>query len=428
MPNAHARFGGSNASRWINCPGSTREIALSRPRDTNLAAEEGRAAHFIAESCLRRDLDARHYFGQWISADGILEKRGVRPEFPGSWFEVDDEMVDGVSMYVDQVRGIVDSTPGAELYIEQEVYPVPELKDVVWGTADAVIVEPWGDLIVYDFKYGKRVLVMPQWNDQGMFYSLGALLRYSPGVDDVAQVRVGIVQPRRPDSEGETIREWATPPRRLLSFADQVRNAVRLSDDPQAPLIPGDHCTFCPAELTCPALEAMRRTEILANVPDDIELLEEATPESIGARFPDVNDGAQIRRARELWRILKSWGRRVDEITMDAAQRNVPGLGLKIIQGLGHRAFIDEDAVAAGLLDLGLTTEDITHPSKLLSPARIENALRALGWTGKERKAWVDERTTRPLAAPKLVADTDSRPAIPSTMDLLETVGDIIDP
>lgn len=422
MKDKHARFGGSNASRWIHCPGSVREISRAPEKRSSPAADHGRAAHFIAEACLRKDLDAQHFFRQWISADGILEKGSVKPDLPGAWFQVDGEMVDGVNLYTGRVRETVDSLPGAELLIETEVYPVPGLRDIMWGTADAIIIEPWGDLVVDDFKYGKGVLVSPEFNDQGMFYALGAMHAIEVGPDDIERVRIGIVQPRKPDSDGNVEREWATSPHQLVAFQAQLERAVEETSKPDAPLNPGAHCKFCPAELTCPALRMMMVREVMLDVPEDLDLAE-VKIEDLNIRYPDVNDGPAIKRARALWAVMKSWGKRVEELSHQAANIGT-AFGMKLVDGQGHRRWVDELEAIEALTDPSgefcLSEDEVLEPRALRSPAQIEKIIR-----GKAGKEFTEQRTVRPRTAPKLVPDTDPRPAITTMMDMLEAVVDV---
>jgi len=64
---SHAILGASSASRWIGCPGSVNAIAALPKREverTSLYADEGTAAHNLAERCLREDIDPAHSLGK----------------------------------------------------------------------------------------------------------------------------------------------------------------------------------------------------------------------------------------------------------------------------------------------------------------------------------------------------------------------------
>ena len=83
----HARLSPSSAQRWINCPGSIREIEKAPPAPDSFAAREGTAAHELAEVCLKRNQNADEFIGAFFND-----------------FEVDEEMADAVQLYLDTVR------------------------------------------------------------------------------------------------------------------------------------------------------------------------------------------------------------------------------------------------------------------------------------------------------------------------------------
>lgn len=88
--------------------------------------------------------------------------------------EVTEQMAEEVQMYVDYIRDLRDSIPGAYLMIEQRV-PIDHLtgEDGAEGTADAVIVCP-DELIIVDLKFGYDP-VSAEDNPQLQMYALGVI-------------------------------------------------------------------------------------------------------------------------------------------------------------------------------------------------------------------------------------------------------------
>jgi len=58
----HAVLSASGASRWIACPGSIR-MSKGITRTTSKYAEEGIAAHELAEHCIGVGVDALDFIG-----------------------------------------------------------------------------------------------------------------------------------------------------------------------------------------------------------------------------------------------------------------------------------------------------------------------------------------------------------------------------
>ena len=72
---AHAELSASSAHRWISCPAS---ISASRgiADSSSAAAEEGTAAHELAERCLRDGTDPRDAIGNIFNGFVVDEEMG----------------------------------------------------------------------------------------------------------------------------------------------------------------------------------------------------------------------------------------------------------------------------------------------------------------------------------------------------------------
>src|SRR5690242_1931335 len=90
-PNTHSSIGASSMYRWSVCPGSV-NLSQGIHAPSSRYAAEGTCAHSLADVCLSTTMDADVYLGAKRTADGHD-------------FVVDDEMVDGVQLYLDTVRG-----------------------------------------------------------------------------------------------------------------------------------------------------------------------------------------------------------------------------------------------------------------------------------------------------------------------------------
>jgi hypothetical protein len=159
---AHAKFSPSSAHRWIPCPGSI-HLESKVPDKSSKFANEGTAAHELAERSLNEGNNAEDYIGLVIHADGDK-------------FTVDEEMATNVQVYLDLVRGEANEQTLIE-YKSPVGYITGENKEdgsPANGTADCVLIN--GEkLTIIDLKYGKGVQVFAKENHQLGLYALGVM-------------------------------------------------------------------------------------------------------------------------------------------------------------------------------------------------------------------------------------------------------------
>lgn len=225
----HHKYSASGAEGWMTCSGKpTMEYGL--PDENTVYGMEGSAAHFLGSECLIRDKDAVEFADRWIAV--CSTKEGVGYECFAEdvkkhseillKFEVTEEMVEAVQMYIDHVRNIVKSESGM-LFVERRVCfgAMTNIGDA-YGTSDAIILSgDYSSLIVVDLKYG--FLKVPAFrNKQMLLYAIGALDHISPivALTDVYTFKMVIVQPRL-----KIIDSWETGLQEIVSFCEVVKTA-----------------------------------------------------------------------------------------------------------------------------------------------------------------------------------------------------------
>jgi hypothetical protein len=232
-------------ARWANCPGSYRLCQQAPAQPTSIYAATGTVAHDLVELALRSG-------GMW-SAQARLGECVVRD---GHEVTLDAGMISGVEMmfaYVVRTRAdhfwmTVEVTVELEWIFANDRPPLEPL----FGRADVVLL---GDnaVEIVDYKNGRGVLVQAQDNMQLYYYAAGALKVSDPPVAPIEWVRLTIVQPNA--TTREKIRTIRIPTIDLLLWIDDVLiPAVRAVEDPDAPVVPGRWCQFCPAMGVCPAM------------------------------------------------------------------------------------------------------------------------------------------------------------------------------
>lgn len=387
----HAELGASKAARWMACPGSVR-MARGAPDVDTVYAAEGRRAHSLAEARLRDD----------------------QPQLKVLY---DAEMWEHVDVYVSHVLArralITEQNQGrapAALYVE-ETFDLGALgaDEEMYGTADAVLLGA-NHLEVIDLKYGAGVLVEVNDNAQLLYYLVGALIAYGTrrlkhGREPVAWLngrslfeaalgtfttfRSTIVQPRAGHRDG--------PIRSADYTADDVRKFVTIllqkaadTARPDAPLVPGSHCRFCPAHATCPAVKkyAMELAQAdFSVVPVDAP----PAPESLSLEVAaDI-----LRQAPILEDWLAALRARVERELM--AGRDVRGW--KLVDKRATRKWKDE----AEFVRVGA---DLVYEQVVRSPAQVEKLI------GKKQFALAyASLVEKKSSGTTLVPENDARPA-----------------
>lgn len=339
---AHSILGASSSHRWLSCPGSIR-LSAGLPKTTSSYADEGTAAHELAENCLRTKTNAAEHLGSLITVNGSV-------------YEVDNEMAEAVQVYLDNVRcDLGEAGKGAVLQIEQRFH-LDWLYPGLFGTNDALVGQPFGLLRIYDYKHGAGVAVEATDNPQLMYYALGAAYG-----DTYEEVELVVVQPRAQHPDGPVRRCRLTVEELERWGREVLLPGARATEGPGAHLLTGGHCKFCPALAICPA----QRDKALAVAR---EAFAQAQPPSPEALTPQ-----ELRKILDAADLVEAWlaACRVHAKMLLEQGLVVPeDIGHKLVAGRATRRWIDEDEAAATLEMLGVDP----YERKLKSPAQAEKS------------------------------------------------------
>lgn len=368
------------------CPGSVRLIAaLPEPlRDRrSVYAAEGSAAHELGELCLKEGKPARDFLGMAIGVEDWDDA-----------FEVTEEMAEAVQVYVDLVDDLRARHPGAQEWIEFRTKPFAD-RDDLGGTGDFVLLEAFGDLYVVDYKHGKGVPVEVERNPQLMTYGLGAL-RGCGGADDVDRVHIVVVQPRAPHPDGP-VRTWTITARELVEWGETMRAAADATYEPDAQLVDGGHCRFCPAKATCPKLRGAVQEQVLV-------AFDQPVPEEVEPRLPDLRDPTQVGRALEYVPLIDEWCRAVEGAALRLAESGARIPGFKLVRKRSNRRWRDAAEVERKLrAKAGVSVDTFMEPRKLMGPAKVEKVV---------GKKWVERHAEKPEGGLTLAPASDGREAV----------------
>jgi hypothetical protein len=336
------------------------------PDETSVYAEEGSAAHEVAE------YKVRWYLG---------EKDLTPPSIGNFDAEEIDRHTDTYAYYVaDKIETIRKSCPDAAIMVEQRL-DFSNYVEGGFGTGDLVIVAD-GVLQVIDFKYGKGVAVSAENNPQMKLYALGALNLYDY-LYDIKTVKMSIVQPRL-----SSISEWEISVEDLISWAENtLRPTAALAAKGEGEFKAGEHCRFCKLRATC-----RKRAELML----DVAKYEFANP----AELNDDEIAAVLTIASD----LSKWA---DDVFAYAQAKAVNDgavwNGFKLVEGRSARKYTDEIKIADICREQGYSISQI-YKTSLIGITDMEKLL------GKKKfRELLSDYVTKPKGKLTLVPVTDKR-------------------
>jgi hypothetical protein len=384
----HEILAASGAPIWGHCPGSVRAQA-DIPNPETDASREGTATHWVAETVLRH---ARDNVGQRMTCEMLLGERAPNGVL------IDDKMVEGAQMFVDDVLAISDSHQATNrLLIEHKVMATSIHPTDCGGTLDAALVLPEKRLVVlWDYKNGHR-RVKAFDNDQMIVYLRGLeeLFKLTGAHDQAFRAQVRIVQPFSYDGDGP-VNVWDLEQLALIRApVNRLNHAAQEALGPSPKLTTGNWCRDCRALFTC---EAARGKEYLLF--DYVGLpyrMDSMTGAELATERQILLDGIPV-ATRRLEAIEAEIGHRL--------QRGEPGVGLVLESRPGDKKWNVPDAQVIALMgQLGIDAAK----TKLLTPVQT------LALAPKDRKPMVEQIintvTARPAGSLKLKPASESKVA-----------------
>lgn len=382
--NFHATYGGSGIHRLLaGCYGQVRMARRVEPAPETEWQRAGTAAHAELEAYLKGTI---------------------------TWDPLHDHAA-STQYVLAHVRALTEGREHLLMAEKRVVFPqdiVPAIE--ASGTLDCcVILRDDGEsyeMHIIDYKHGAGEHVDAEENAQLQFYAVAALHTFFNLTQQVERVVMTIIQPNSPF--GDPVRSYETTPEKLEAFADRVREAILRAEQLHAPLLPGDHCRFCPAAAICDARER-RALEIMTGA--EATQLREWAPAELTP--PDKLDLARLSFILLHADEIKAWLRDVETYAERRALANeidVPGM--KIVEANARRRWDARIGVVyTGLAEvLGLdptdsATLDALMPRALIGLTEADKRLKLRAGTDKAER----ERLT---AAVSLLAQKDSSGAL----------------
>jgi hypothetical protein len=395
MTEKHSVYGGSVIGRIIACPGSV-ALCDTIPDKTSRYADQGSAAHALAEACLKDSLHPTHFLGE------------VFP--PYVEHIVDQAMCDAVLVYLEAVTHELALTKTAELYVEKSFdLDIPGCaKGEVHGKNDAMVYHPeTGRLRVFDYKHGAGVQVDVVDNAQLKFYAAGAVFS-NPW--RVTELILTVVQPRAWDGE-EAVQDWRFETPDLLEFLGDVGHAIASAkaETALANLVAGPHCdkSFCRGRITCPAYQALKLADTGFETVDLTSLDAEAYP------HPSHLTNEKLAQIVAALARFSSWANTCQEYLEGKLMAGETVPGWKVVEKIGRAKWIaDEESIASTLEAIYDIDRDLVLPRRLTTIGDVEKLMKAAGATKSAIDDFKLKNTLKESSGLTIAPEGDRRPAV----------------
>lgn len=407
----HAQLSPSKRHRWALCPGSVREEAKYPEERSGPAAIDGTHSHTLLEHCIKAGL-----------ADPTLMV-GVRLMDDEGEFVIDADRAARVKMAIEYVKSRVTQLNGmAEVVPEKRVDPQWFTdRDDLSGTVDIQIIGG-GVLEIVDYKDGMAE-VPAEGNLQLEQYALGKLAECRKGYNVPDQypwyeVRMTIIQPKLALRGGTPITTWTVPVSELLTKISVLVDQARATDNPDAPLIPGDsQCKYCRAKGACSALAGNVMKEVGIMFQPIADQTFEIAQQSAD-RDPAVMSDDQIRQVMEAAPLMRQLLEAVEKEALRRLEAGQSIPGLKLVNGRGSRTWaLPEEEMAKKLVKMGIPKTAI-YETKLVSPAKAEKLVwekrdgTKVSLTPRQMSRMEQEYVSKMAGKLTVVPESDSRPAV----------------
>lgn len=352
--------GGSTAKRVINCPGSVALVNKMPPQPSSEHADRGTLLHDAIAAILEDlsvDVIGRTYENQVLTQDLY-----------------DDKIMVALAL-LDEV----DPDKKMEYEVETRV-GFGDLLPNVFGSTD-LVGRIGSRAIVLDWKFGDGVVVDAVENPQLMFYAAASMRTPEAkwAFDGATEIECIIIQP-------PMIKRWVTTKERIAQFEQELVQAVKAAQQPNAKLQHGDHCRWCAAKPVCPKMTGAVDRALQVQLKEiDVDTL-----------------GKYLKNAE----LLEDWIKDLRGLAMQLLEKALPVPGYKLVAKRGTRQWTDETKALTALHDMGVPRAELLKPEELLSPAQAEKVLK------KRKMVLPDDLVVSVSSGTTMAPESDPRPAV----------------
>jgi hypothetical protein len=231
--------------------------------------------------------------------------------------------------------------------------------------------------VVLDWKFGDGVVVAAEENPQLMFYAAASMRTDAAkwAFDGAKELELIIVQP-------PVIRRWVTTFDRIKQFEQELVQAVKAAQQPDAKLQHGDHCRWCTGKPICPKMTGAVDRALQVQLKDvDVDML-----------------GKYLKNAD----LLEDWIKDLRGLAVQLLEKSLPVPGYKLVAKQARRQWVSEQDAAEALEFLNMNP----YKQELISPAQAEKELK------KRKLALPPELVVSVSSGTTMAPESDPRPAV----------------
>lgn len=387
----HAILSASTAHRWLYCTPSARLEQEEGIEECSIYAEEGTAAHALAE------IKLSYTFGKIgpLAYQEKLDEWHATPEYEKYYSQEFEEFVnDYVSFVWSQVEDL--NTTNFHIYFEVRVN-FSNFVPQGFGTSDVIIVT--NDTVhVIDLKFGQGVPVSAINNPQLRLYALGALNLFPLA----KTVKMTICQPRLASTDTEEMSKKDLLDWGINVVVPRAEEAIKGEGTLQAS---EKACKFCKVRAKCKA----RADKQLELAQKEFEVTD------LKANLAQNMSDEQIAEVLDIAPAFIDWFKDVQAYALGqlVQGRHIPGY--KLVEGRSVRQITDEDKALDILVNAGFKKDDLLSKPELLGISALEKVV------GKKNLAeLLKDYIIKPTGKLTLAPESDRRPAV-NTLELAQS-------
>jgi hypothetical protein len=178
------------------------------------------------------------------------------------------------------------------------------------------------------------------------------------------------------------IKRWVTTKERIKQFEQELLQAVKAAQQPDAKLAAGDHCRWCTGKPICPKMTGAVDRALQVQLQEiDVDML-----------------GKYLKNAE----LLEDWIKDLRGLAMQLLEKSLPVPGYKLVAKRGTRQWVDEAKAADALMELGINATKL----EVISPAQAEKELK------KSKMKLPDDLVVSVSSGTTMAPESDPRPAV----------------